>query len=155
MILFKVDGFKQLRRQLDDMKNQALAAKVLGAAMRKAFAPVLEAARAMVPIDEGLLRESLSLTLRRSKRDDTIQVGLRIGGGVRAKQAAAAGAAFGSAADVPPARRWHFIEFGTANMAAHPFLRPALDSNAARVLELLKSELAAGIVKAARKGGKR
>ncbi|MEK7178548.1 MAG: HK97-gp10 family putative phage morphogenesis protein [Patescibacteria group bacterium] len=149
-ITFKVEGFKELRRKLDELRTAKLAAKVLAAAMRKAFAPVLESARAMVPVDEGLLRESLSIKLRTSKRDDTIQVGLRIGGGARSKQAAAAGAAFGAGSEVPPARRWHFVEFGTANMAAHPFLRPALDSNAARVLELLRAELAAALAKGKR-----
>lgn len=150
-VILKLEGFKELRAKLDAMKNEALSVKLLSAAMRKAFAPVLESAKSMVPVGEGLLRESISLTLRKSKRDDAIQVGLRIGGGARSKQAAAAGAAFGGGGDLPPARRWHFIEFGTSNQSAHPYLRPALDSNAARVLELLKSELAAGIAKAARK----
>lgn len=142
----KIDGVKELHKKLRELENQALAAKVIAAAMRKAFKPVLDAAKAMVPVDEGLLRESMSLTMRKGK-SGTIQVGIRIGGGARSKQAAAAGAAFGGGSDLPPARRWHFIEFGTSDLAAHPFLRPALDSSAERVLAILRDELAAGLRK--------
>lgn len=142
----EIHGVSELHKKLMELENTALSVKVIAAAMRKAFKPVLEAAKGMVPVDEGLLRESMTLTLRKSK-GGTIQVGIRIGGGARSKQAAAAGAAFGGGSALPPARRWHFIEFGTADLAAHPFLRPALDSSADQVLSLLKDELAAGLRK--------
>lgn len=142
----EVHGVKELFKKLEELENQALSVKVIAAAMRKAFKPVLEAAKAMVPVNEGLLRESMTLTMRKGK-GGTIQVGIRIGGGARSKQAAAAGAAFGGGSALPPARRWHFIEFGTSDLAAHPFLRPALDANAQQVLSLLKEELAAGLRK--------
>jgi HK97 gp10 family phage protein len=50
-----------------------------------------------------------------------------------------------------PHWRWHFIELGTAKMAAKPFLRPALDSNAEAVVAALRAELAAGIQRAIRR----
>ena len=37
--------------------------------------------------------------------------------------------------------RWHFAEGGTSTKAARPFLRPALDANAAKVVGELKDEL--------------
>jgi HK97 gp10 family phage protein len=148
-VSLKLHGMKELKAKLDEL-GAKLAAKTLGQAMRKSFAPVLAAAQAMAPVDTGLLRESLSITLRRNRKSGSIQVGLRIGGGARAKLAAGAAAAFGERS-FPAARRWHFVEFGTADMAAHPFLRPALDSQAARVLALLKSELTERIAKARKK----
>jgi HK97 gp10 family phage protein len=57
----------------------------------------------------------------------------------------------GNPGELPPARRWHFIEFGTADLAAHPYLRPALDANADAVLTLLRTELQASIDRALRK----
>ncbi len=68
-------------------------------------------------------------------------VGIRIGGTKSAKA-------------LPPARRWHWIELGTAFQAAHPFLRPALDQNASGVLDALRIELAKSITKAIAKQAK-
>jgi len=44
----------------------------------------------------------------------------------------------------------HFIEFGTAKMAAKPFMRPAFDTNKERAVEVMKTTLAKGIERALR-----
>jgi hypothetical protein len=36
---------------------------------------------------------------------------------------------------LPPSTRWHWIELGTVKLAAHPYLRPALDRSAPEVLD--------------------
>lgn len=147
----KVHGLDVLEKQLLELGAQ-MAAKVLAQAARRAFAPVLETAKALVPRDTGALADSLRMSTVTGPGDAVVRVGISIGGG-HARQARIAAAAFGEAqAKVPPARRWHFIELGTSQHSAHPYLRPALDSNAARVLELLKVELRASIDKAIKKG---
>ncbi len=143
-ISFKLEGLAALQDQLTALGDVSLGVKALAQAARQAFKPVLESARAMVPVDSGELRAALRLTVVKPKGGaaaSVVVVGLRIGGSKGAK-------------GIPPARRWHFIEFGTAHMSAHPFLRNALDQNASGVLEALKTELAKSIQKALKKQGK-
>lgn len=131
MLEMKTEGFNELHQKLSELP-QKLAVKVLVKAARKAFKPVLEDARGMVPKDSGALRDALKITVRRGRGDEPLRVGLKIG-------AAKAGNA---GSDIPPARRWHFIELGTAKLAPHPFLRPALERNKAAIIEALKTEIA-------------
>ncbi len=139
----KVEGLRELHDQLEGL-GAAMAAKVLAVAARKAFAPVLEDARNRAPVDTGLLRDGIRIRVQRPKAGDAvIRVGLRI---MPAKGAKKLGRRTAS-----PHWRWHFVEIGTSKMGAQPFLRPALDSNAAAVVAALKTELAAGIRRALRR----
>lgn len=125
----QLKGLNSLQAQLSEFGAIA-AAKALSRAARRAFLPVLEAAVSMAPIDTGDLRASIRITVVKPKSGDAaVVVGLRF-----AKVPLVPG-------KLPPARRWHFIEFGTAFIAAHPFLRPALDQNAKKVTDLLQAEL--------------
>jgi len=136
----RVDGLEAAKARLLELRDAALTAKVLSQAARKAFKPVIEAARQKVPVDTGLLRDSIRVTAKQPKRGDTsIVVGLRIaaGGGGGKRESAA--------------WRWHFVELGTAKLPARPFLRPALDRNHQAVLELFKVELQKSIAKALKK----
>lgn len=49
---------------------------------------------------------------------------------------------------------WRFVEFGTVNMPAQPFLRPALADNVGPATEAAKKRLASGIDSAARKASR-
>lgn len=139
----KLDGLAGLQAQLLDLGDTKLGVKALASAARQAFKPVLEAARALVPVDTGELRDALRLTVLKPKGGDAVVVvGLRIGSGTKGSK------------KLPPARRWHWVELGTVHMAAHPFLRPALDQNAQGVLDALKDEIAKSIAKIQRKAGK-
>ena len=155
-VTFKLQGLSELQNQLKELRDVQLAAKVLARAARRAFKPVLEAAKALVPRDSGDLAESLTITVKRPKGGDAVVVvGIKVGTG-KANQARVAAAAFGEAQSrrVPPALRWHFIELGTSELAAQPFLRPALEANAPAVLEALKAELAQGIARVLKKRAK-
>jgi HK97 gp10 family phage protein len=156
-VTVQVRGLNVLLEQLNALQLE-LAAKALAKAGRAAFKPVLDAAKAMAPRDTGALADSLVLKVEKPKGDDGVfRVGIKIGKGKGAKQAKLAAAAFGEgqSKSLPPARRWHFIELGTSKLAAHPFLRPALDQNANRVVELLKVELRKSIDAAVKKGAGR
>lgn len=147
-------GLKELQAQLMGLGAQ-LAGKTLAIAARKAFKPVLETARALVPVDSGELRDSLKVAVVKPKggNDLVVSVGILIGKGRGSRQARLAAAAFGEGQSkrLPAARRWHFIELGTSDFAPHPFLRPALDRNANAVVAALKVELAKEIARAVRK----
>jgi HK97 gp10 family phage protein len=130
MIDIKLQGLDGLHAQLVEIGGN-LAIKTLAKAARKAFKPVLEAAKRMAPRDSGALADSLRISV--VKKGDGVAVGIVIGKAV------------GKPGELPPKRRWHWIEFGTAKQQPHPFLRPALAANASAVLDALAIELRAGI----------
>lgn len=141
-----ISGLAELQAQLQGLGRE-LGRKTLASAARKAFAPVVDSARAKAPKgDSGQLRDALRLQVVMPKGEGAAVVaGLRVakmppGGRRRWK--------------VGPEIYWRFVEMGTAKMAARPFARPALDSNASRVVETLKEELAKAIARALRKKAK-
>mgnify|MGYP001584765819 FL=1 len=144
MISLKVHGLRQLDEQLAELAG-ALAAKTLAAAARKAFMPILEAAREKVNVDTGLLRRSIRLVVQKPVSGDAVvRVGIRFAKVVAIQRGRRKSAEW----------RWHFIEFGASNHVAFPFLRPAFDENAKRVIEIFKAELAAGIARALKRKAK-
>lgn len=143
MIELKLQGLEGLKAQLEELKAEA-AAKALRRAARVAFAPVLATAKALVPVDTGLTRDHITIvTQKGGDRDTVVRVGLKI--------RAFKGAAKLGRKTASPHWRWRFIELGTVKMAAHPFLRPALDQNAQHVLDLLRDELVKGIARAVKR----
>lgn len=136
MIALRLEGLDGLKDQLRELESQT-AERALRRAARKAFEPVLTTARALVPRRTGLLAENIQLKVMRPKGGEAVvQVGLRIAAGK------------GQQGGLPPSARWHFVELGTAHMPAEPFLRPALDANAQRVVDVLRDEVAKGIARA-------
>jgi HK97 gp10 family phage protein len=149
---FSLKGLKAVQAQLESVAAETRV-KLLRSAMREAFKPVLEEAKARVPRDSGALAEGLVIGSAKVS-GEAIAVGIVVvNNSARAKQANTAAAAFGEAQSmgVPPSRRWHFIEMGTAKRAARPFLRPALISGAAGVVEALQQAVSKRIRKALKK----
>lgn len=143
MISLKLQGLDALKAQLQELKAEA-AGKALARAARKAFLPVLAAAQALAPVDTGLLRDSIKITVVRPQGGDAVvQVGLRV--------AASKGAVKLGRMTISAHWRWHFVELGTSKMAAKPFFRPALDQNAQQVLDTLREELVKGLARAVKR----
>jgi HK97 gp10 family phage protein len=137
------DAFKGLHDELVALGANE-ARKTLTRAARKAFAPVLEAARANAPVDSGLTRDNIVIATQKAQEDGdgVVTVGLRIRKSKEtrlSKHAVSKGGTHRMATS--PHWRWHFIEGGTSSQSARPFLRPALDANAGTVLAVLGSEL--------------
>lgn len=153
----RIRGLEAVQAQLRSVGAE-MGAKALGQAARAAFKRVAETAKALVPRDSGDLAEAITVRLVKPKSGDAVVVvGIAISSRTnRSKQATMAAAAFGEGQSkrLPPSRRWHFIELGTSKLAAHPYLRPALDSNANAVVsdlsEQLKKKIAAAIKKESR-----
>lgn len=153
MAKLDLKGLKEVQRQIESIAADTRA-KTLRSAMRAAFKPILEDAKARAPRDTGALAEGLVLSSARGKTDDTIAVGIVVvNNSSRHKQANMAAAAFGEAQSMslPPSRRWHFAELGTARRGAQPFLRPALYRGAAGVVAALQAEVAKRVRKALKK----
>lgn len=152
-------GMDGLHAALMDLGAKT-AVSALRAAGRKSFRPVLEAARARAPVDTGVLRDSIVIGSQKLDGDESgagvVAVGLRVKKTKNTRTKGARGAAAGLLRSAPligggakrdASWRWHFVEKGTVNMAARPFLRPALDGQAQTVVDNLATELRAQIEK--------
>lgn len=143
MISLEVQGMRHLHADLNALGTE-LAAKLLASAARKAFKPVLETAQALAPVDTGTLRDNIKIRVVKPKTGDSVVVvGLRIAKVKNAPNNAGS-----------PDWRWHFVELGTKHIAAQPFLRPALEQNAAGVVAALKVELRKKIDRAVKRRAK-
>lgn len=145
----KLEGLKALQAQLEELGSVG-GQKVLARVARKAFVPVLEAAKAKAPVDTGLLREAIKLGVAKPKSGRAVvAVGLVITKGKHGKlRKHMTKAARKQSIATDPSARWHFVEKGTAKMPAKPFLRPALEENEARVVETFRDELDKAIKRA-------
>lgn len=150
-------GLEGVSAQLREVSAE-MGARALSGAARAAFKRVVETAKQLVPVDSGELRESLTVRVVKPKSGDAVVVvGVAINNNApRLKMSRIAAAAFNEAqsTNLPPGRRWHFIELGTVKQAAHPFLRPALDQNAQSVVDDLKVQLRKKIEAAVKKASK-
>lgn len=167
-IKVSVSGLRELDRALG-LLPKATARNVLKRTLDKAAQPIVEAAKAEVPVKSGALRDSIKASPRVKNQvgRSEYSAAMRAGLGKSAARAALIAArrankGQGSFAEVfvGPARgkgvvRYaHLIEFGSARLPPRPFMRPAWDANRMRALEIIKAELGAEIIKAARRLGR-
>lgn len=113
----EVSGFKELEAQLRKLPED-LQREALEDAVRDGAAVVRYEAMRLVPVRTGKLKRSL--TIRVTKQRNT-------GGDPRG--------------EVGPSKQeqhiGRFQEFGTAHHAAQPFLRPAIETRAQEVIQLM------------------
>lgn len=144
----------------------ALRKKALNAALRKAMAPVRKSAvDAAKRFDDPATAQSIpkEIVIRsNAKKARTIgsdaflvQVGVR--GGAKSyvnnranRRQGRVGKSYEGGGNV---FHWRFLEFGTANMRAQPFMRPALENNIQKVTGIFVTELSLAIDKIIAKQG--
>lgn len=130
--------FKELADQIGDKKATS---KILVPAVREAMRPVLAMAKSNAPIDTGALQRTLQTEARRpTKRDrrskyitqtDTVIAIVTTASAKKLKK-------LGIKSDARAIAQ----EFGSSRNAAHPYLRPALESQAQSVVNNLSTILA-------------
>ncbi len=119
---FRISGFKELERKLARMARTFSERRNKQTA-RQGAEILLGEMQSLVAVRTGALRDSLAIV----ENDATVMVGpVRGGAGSRA----------------------HFVEFGTVNMPAQPFIRPAFDNIEGQVTSKIASTLSAEIDKA-------
>ncbi|MBB3034054.1 HK97-gp10 family putative phage morphogenesis protein [Alteriqipengyuania lutimaris] len=121
----KIDGFGKLESKID-RTVAAVDGRRQGAALEEAAEPVLARMQQLVPVRSGELRDSLSIVLA----DDGLSVSIGPVGGA--------------------AWRAHFVELGTVNMPAEPFIRPAFDGEKDNMKAVIAGQLRSDILKEAR-----
>lgn len=131
MITFDPAELAALEKRLNDVVDKA-AKKALRGAVRKGMNKVRKVARENAPKDTGLLDENFALMTRTRMSEVIAKIGIR--GGAREN-------------DTTPFY-FRFVELGTKDMQAKPFLRPALENNAQAVLDTVVEELKTALDKA-------
>ena len=129
---FKIEGAKAMDDVLDILGPKI--ARGLGQAATRAGAKVIvEEAKRIVPDPTGRLRDSIVIKAIPNKGREKNQVGVLIG------------------FEKPESRYAGLVEFGTSHSAAHPFMRPAMDTKAAEALDAMGASLTKGIKREANK----
>ncbi len=136
----KLTGAKELHDALGEF-TKATERNILLRVGKAALQPIADRAKALAPVDEGDLRDSiivgtkLTKNARRNAKRDPVQ-GVRVFVG-------------------PTNRNGVPREFGTARTVAHPFMRPAWDSGKAGVLADVMDGLKVEIDKAQQRAARR
>lgn len=159
----KIEGLNELRRALRDLPG-ATQARVLANAVASGARVIRNDARDKAPVlaapaahrVAGTVRDAIRATrgVRRGSEASAF-VSVRRLSKKQVRKFKAAQAALGRkiAGAVNPADPfyWRFLEFGTAKMAARPFLRPAFDTRKEAAALQIKEALRAGIEREAQR----
>jgi HK97 gp10 family phage protein len=131
----KIEGLDKVRDRLKGL-GPTISKKVLGKAVSSGARMVRDGAKALVPVDTGVLRNSLySARIRElsSPEQVTYFVGSRKGKRYKVKDS--------------DGWYFHLVEFGTVKMPAKPFLRPAFELYKYSAEEEIRRQLLRGVEK--------
>lgn len=147
-----VTGFKELERNLERL-SKAAGKGVLRRSLKKSAEPMVEVMKSLVAVSDGDLRDSMTASTGLSKRQSGLH--RRLFRDERASVELFVGPSYNLGAG---GRHGHLVEFGTAQMAPQPFMRPAWDQDHKAMLERLSAtlwvELEKSLQRAARKAAK-
>jgi HK97 gp10 family phage protein len=153
-----VKEFEELLGEMQDDFGVKDQKKILTAAVRKSMAPVLSKARQLAPIDTGALRASLRIEARKPSRRDRKSMYVNPSDVVIGTVTTASGKQLAKKkfTNIKTGQKQIGIEsdgraianeFGTAKIAAKPYMRPALETTTASVLTELGDNLRAQLIK--------
>lgn len=131
-VVFETTGFRELERALAEELPRATAKATLRRAAKKALELVAEKARALAPVDDGDLANSIKVKSVRARRRR---------GQVRFDRSSGVELAAGPTFLGYP----YFQEFGTIKQRPQPFMRPAVDSEGRAAIDLVGQQLATEI----------
>lgn len=145
MTSFTIQGvgiteFKELLQEIREDFGPKDVKNILRNSVRLSMKPVLETARALVPKDTGQLAASLQIETRKPTSRDRASKYVTANDVVIGKVTAYIGKSAhrktfkssksGAKTEMQSDARAIAVEFGNAHNGAHPYLRPALESNA-------------------------
>jgi len=126
------DGFKEIEALLSKLPD-TLQEKVIEGAGRAAAASIAKEARALAPLDTGLLKKSIKVRKYKGKDPEN-----KVRYLVVATSKVSGSSSFDSALAGAGKIKWsatayyaHMQEFGTSKMKAQPFMTPAFESKGA------------------------
>lgn len=165
-VQYQVEGFPELFAAMDALKEEIGKGKtdrIWREAMKKAFQPVLNAAKQNAPKDSGQLAARIYMKVHRPNRGDK-QSKYYEPGEIYMARVSASPLRDDSTLHTILNKRGKFQnvwrnkrpvaisqEFGNASTPKHPFLRPALEANSKLVVDTLADSLKLAIDEIARK----
>lgn len=143
----KLEGLDQVLRNMRSLSGKAIKGAARRA-LRKGANIVRDAARSNARrIDDPETRENIAKNIsvqgggsRRERRIGGVMMRVGVKGGARRK----------SGADSLPGgdtSHFHFVELGTSNAPAQPFMRPALSQNIQSATDAITRDLAVQVAK--------
>ncbi len=142
-VTIKIEGLSELRAALEQLPK-ATSKSVMRKVLMVRAKTIAAAAKSLVPVKSGELRDSIvaSTKLSKSQRRE-------------AEETASYVEVYAGAGPLPHA---HLVEFGSVNNQPQPYMRPAWDTHKGTLLDSLKEDLWTDIQKAvdklARKGAR-
>lgn len=135
MASVQIEGLRELEAALANLPK-ATAKNVLRRVLKKAAAGTLADAQSKAPRDTGGLSKSIIMGVKTRRHGG----GLFIGPSYKRGDSG---------------RHGHLLEFGTVNMPAQPFMRPAWDANKDAALASITNDLGTEIDKAAKRAARK
>jgi HK97 gp10 family phage protein len=153
-----VQELEQLMTEMQDDFGVKDQKKILTAAVRKSMASVLSKARQLAPVDTGGLQASLRIEARKPSRRDKKSIYVNPSDVVIGTVTTASGKQLAKKkfTNVKTGKKQVGIEsdgraianeFGTAKIAAKPYMRPALETSTTAVLSELGDNLRVQLTK--------
>lgn len=139
-VTVKIEGLSQLGARMKELSAD-MNKKIARAATGAAASVIKKAATSKVPRDTGNLAKNVI-----AKRIPPGESGLTSQHIVTVRQGKLTEKQKGSG--LQDAFYGRFVEFGTVNMPAQPFLRPAFDENKERAIQAMKDRIASRLAKA-------
>jgi HK97 gp10 family phage protein len=147
-------GFRELEEVLSNLPK-ATGKNVLRRVAKGALLPMAAKARQLAPSDQGDLRESITVSEKRTRRAKIggAKFAGSIGGKASFRSSASTGItmAMGPSAGKGVLAYATFVEFGTIDTRAFPFMRPAWQSGKQPALVHVIMHLETEILKATKK----
>jgi HK97 gp10 family phage protein len=144
----QLTGVHELRRAIEALPKE-LKRTVESSALRAGMTPVRKSAAANLSrsMDTGLLKKSLGLTVKKTRKGQlTARVGARSGFTQTVTRKGRS-----KPEKVNPVKYAHLVEYGTSKAPAKPFIRPAVESNSGAILEGMAKGYAKGMDRVVRK----
>lgn len=134
----EIKGFRELERALAEELPRATAKAVLNRTAINASKRILDRARQLAPVERGTLRDGIVSKPAKARRQR---------GSFKFERSSGVEILTGPTGR-PEGGNPSWQEHGTVKMPAHPFMRPAADSEGQAVIAEVKDELTAQIEKA-------
>lgn len=130
----RIEGLKEISDALQELPK-ATGKNVVRRILKDRAEPFAETARSLVPVDQGHLRESITVSTRLTRRQRS-----------QHRKAGPNDVEVFIGPNADPAA--HLQEFGSSRHPAQPFMRPAWDQNKDAALDGIAQDLWAEIEKA-------
>lgn len=158
-ISVKIEGLKELQMALNTLPLE-IQKRPLRSAVSAGAKVIEQEAEKRAPVRTGNLQKAIYRVRSRSESSvgrETYNVAVRKGKATYADSAKnrRLGRAGKTYATQGLAYYWRFLEFGTVNMPARPFLRPAFEARKNDALRAMQEKLADAITKISKKLAKK